>query len=548
MRNKLLIVIHLILITLQVPAEELPKILKKALSKEDTTTISNAVRKGNWDINKFLDKGQHQTLLTAAVRQSNTFMIDFILSLNPDLNQLAGGRSALQWAIRKNDISTASLLVSLGADVNLPDKNGESAVFYALNRNSYEMMKYLVEHGGSLLLTNNKGQMVFDLLTLGNSPKLIDYVKIMMSRQYAAKPFESFIEGPHVVYLEDSITNIHWFIHDSGNYALRSFDMSFENPEFPFTFQDDLNNRKWSISYHWDKAVDSVITNEPIMVVGDVHGKYDELFNLLRSAKIIDSDGNWIWAKGHLVFIGDIFDRGSKVTETLWFIYKLDRQAAAAGGAVHFILGNHEIMALLGDMNYVSPKYKMLTEYFFLNYGSMFGTNTELGRWIRSKNTMLKINDVLFVHAGISHEILQQNLSIPQMNEIVRNFLNNFKSSVTPLEGLVLLQNGPFWYRGFISEYDSKGVMTEDFIDTVLNKYNASHVVVGHSEVYSILERFNGKVYAINVPFGRENITEQLLYIENNSFYRYTELNGKESFSEDSTQAKTVTTKLDEYH
>ena len=88
---------------------------------------------------------------------------------------------------------------------------------------------------------------------------------------------------------------------------------------------------------------------DSIFVVGDVHGQYDQLVNLLKRSGIINDDLAWIGGKAHLVFLGDLFDRGNAVTKVLWFIYSLEAQAEAAKGKVHLVLGNHEIMALTGD-------------------------------------------------------------------------------------------------------------------------------------------------------------------------------------------------------
>jgi hypothetical protein len=60
---------------------------------------------------------------------------------------------------------------------------------------------------------------------------------------------------------------------------------------------------------------------------------------------------------GSLILTGDFFDRGLRVTECLWLMYKLEGEALAAGGRVHFLLGNHEVMNLSGDHTYVRSKY-----------------------------------------------------------------------------------------------------------------------------------------------------------------------------------------------
>jgi hypothetical protein len=534
MRIRILIFIIYLITPFTVNADQLPKNISKAIKQGDTAYINSLLQEGTLNVNSFLDKHQKHTLLTSSAANRSITMLSFLLEKGADPDILAEGRSALHWAVRKGEFKMTEILISYGADVNLLDYKGETVVFYALFRNSYELMKLLIDHGASLLLANNRGQKVFDLLTVANSPKLIDYVKIMMSRQFDAEPFESFAEGPHIRYINDSTVQLQWFLHDTGNCALRMHDRLINDIKYPHHFQDTFHRMGVTIYRDWPAAPDSIETNEPIMVIGDIHGKYKALTDVLIAAKVIDSLKNWKWGKGHLVFIGDIFDRGPEVTETLWFIRHLEDQAALAGGGVHVILGNHEIMVLLGDNTYLSPKYKMLSDYFFLNYGSLFNQDTELGRWLRSKVTMLKINDILFVHAGISPELLSLHLPIHEINDLVRNFLNTFQSTVTPLESLVLLEKGPFWYRNMLKEYDPQDIISEAFVDTVLMQYNSKFIIVGHSEIFSILQRFSGKLYAVNVPFGRLGIEEQLLLIEENNFYRISKTSEKELLTTES--------------
>ena len=90
----------------------------------------------------------------------------------------------------------------------------------------------------------------------------------------------------------------------------------------------------------------------------DVEGNFSALRKLLQANKIITEDFNWQFGKGHLVLIGDFFDRGEQVTELLWFIYSLEEKAKDAGGYVHFILGNHEIMNLSADLRYVNKIFR----------------------------------------------------------------------------------------------------------------------------------------------------------------------------------------------
>jgi hypothetical protein len=108
-----------------------------------------------------------------------------------------------------------------------------------------------------------------------------------------------------------------------------------------------------------------------------------------------------LWG-GHLVLVGDFVDRGTMVTEVLWLIYSLESQAEAAGGKVHYILGNHEIMNMNGDHHYVHPRYKAHADSMHISYLKLFSQQSELGRWFATKNVTERIGNVLFAHAGFS--------------------------------------------------------------------------------------------------------------------------------------------------
>ena len=52
--------------------------------------------------------------------------------------------------------------------------------------------------------------------------------------------------------------------------------------------------------------------------------------------------------------MGDLLDRGEQEVPLLYWLERLRRQAAAAGGAVHVLNGNHETMSVAGDFRYAT--------------------------------------------------------------------------------------------------------------------------------------------------------------------------------------------------
>jgi hypothetical protein len=93
-----------------------------------------------------------------------------------------------------------------------------------------------------------------------------------------------------------------------------------------------------------------------VVAVSDIHGAYDALVATFQEAGIIDNDLHWSGAETHLVITGDLLDRGPDSRQVMDLIMRLEREAEIAGGQVHQLLGNHEVMNLNGDVRYVSDE------------------------------------------------------------------------------------------------------------------------------------------------------------------------------------------------
>ncbi|ABZ75769.1 metallophosphoesterase [Shewanella halifaxensis HAW-EB4] len=253
-----------------------------------------------------------------------------------------------------------------------------------------------------------------------------------------------------------------------------------------------------------------------VVALSDVHGQYDVLITLLKNQKIIDADNNWAFGAGHMVMTGDMFDRGDQINEVLWFMYQLDRQAKAAGGMLHLLMGNHEQMVLGGDLRYVHERYDLASELLHRSNDALYGEDTEIGQWLRSKNTLVKINDVLYMHGGISNEWLERKLTIEQANQLFRANIGRPKAELKQDELLSFLfyGNGPTWYRGYFSE-----AFTEAELDKILAYFDVKHITVGHTSQKQVLGLFNNKIIAIDSSIKRGEQGE-LLLIQHNELTR----------------------------
>ncbi len=194
---------------------------------------------------------------------------------------------------------------------------------------------------------------------------------------------------------------------------------------------------------------------ERIVAVGDVHGAYDALLTILRAADLVDAGGHWAAGDSVLVQTGDILDRGDEVDRVLDLLQRLREEAAAEGGRVEILLGNHEQMNLLSDFRDVSPgafaafadeesparrerawetwvawleeraaarrseptdtaalRPRWLEEHplGFLEYQETLGPGGRFGAWLREAPVALQFGDVLFLHAGLSPDYLHLSL------------------------------------------------------------------------------------------------------------------------------------------
>ena len=189
-------------------------------------------------------------------------------------------------------------------------------------------------------------------------------------------------------------------------------------------------------------------TPSRVVAIGDVHGAFDEFTAILRNVSLIDAGRNWTGGAATLVQTGDVVDRGAKVRECLDLLMSLQRQAPRDGGAVIALLGNHEVMNLIGDLRYVTPEIfrefatpdserrrgDAWKEYLaflrshaghgheivppadgeapkpwmdehppgFFEHRDAFGPQGGYGKWIRSNPALADVAGGLFVHGGVN--------------------------------------------------------------------------------------------------------------------------------------------------
>lgn len=267
-------------------------------------------------------------------------------------------------------------------------------------------------------------------------------------------------------------------------------------------------------------------TEQPdrIFVTSDPHGNLDCFISLLQGNGVIDGDCNWSFGTNQLMVLGDVFDRGDDVVQILWLIYKLEDEAAQAGGRVDYLLGNHEPMVLMNDLRYAKPKYTWLADTLGMEYADLLSPSSELGRWLSLRNTMQMSGSCLFVHAGLSSDFYRRNLDIPYVNEQVSAGLYKTKAErkeASPMIYFLMGNSGPLWYRGMVRDAEKYNPLAADTLDLILDRYQADRVIVGHTIFDDVSTFYDGRVIDVNVDNAgnREAGLGRGVLIEKDSIY-----------------------------
>ncbi len=313
-------------------------------------------------------------------------------------------------------------------------------------------------------------------------------------------------DGPHVFYRGNKISVKYVLRRDTGVIA-KTLHYS-DRKGVSLTCQVPESGDSFSFLLHDSPPPIEEPTTYPtparLLALSDIEGDFLALKTMLIGAKVMDNKFNWTFGDGHLVLLGDYFDRGLQVTECLWLLYKLEAEAKNAGGKVHFILGNHEVLNLQGNSSYVRQKYLENAALIGEEYKNWYSQNTELGRWLRTKNAVEKIGDYVFCHGGISPELARTQLGLAEINRISRQHLGKPNEEIVSEDARAIfdLKTGIFWYRGA-----AKNLASKEDITAVLKFAGAKRMVIGHTLQPDLTALYEGRVLCIDL-YHEENMRQ----------------------------------------
>ena len=355
------------------------------------------------------------------------------------------------------------------------------------------------------------------LLTLGSNLSVNAQTKVHYSeKRLKADTSKADFDGPYIFYTQTEAV-VKQIVEKNQQATLVS--ETFKNPIAGKKLTCYVDNKE-----HFSFKVQELLQNQPsvyqmpekLIAISDIEGRYQEFKQFLIANKVMDKNYKWTFGKGHLVTVGDFFDRGLLVNQTLWLIYSLEEQAEKAGGKVHFILGNHDLMNMKNDFRYTRKKYLENAKLMGVEYYDLYKPNTELGRWLATKNILEKIGDYIFIHAGISKEVSDLNLGVEGINKFARNFyFDNVedRAGVDPLRSVDYMRGkSPTWYRGY-----GKETIDKNEFAAIAKNMGAKKFVIGHTLHESVTYLMDKQVIDLDVLHAQG--TTQGLLIENGQEY-----------------------------
>lgn len=248
---------------------------------------------------------------------------------------------------------------------------------------------------------------------------------------------------------------------------------------------------------------------ERIVAFGDLHGDLDSARRVLRLAGAIDAADAWIGKSLVVVNTGDSIDRGDEDRAVLDLLEKVKKDAAAAGGEVVLLSGNHEIMNVTFDFRYVTEKsFRAFDDHAAhaapglalaaneRGRAAAFAPGGTYARMIATRPVVARVGDSIFVHGGVLPKHVTYGLD--RLNEGTRAWL---LGQATEAPRPITQEDGPLWTRMYSA---APGREECKVLADTLAMLSATRMVMGHTiQKPRIQPACDGRAYRIDVGMSR---------------------------------------------
>lgn len=252
-----------------------------------------------------------------------------------------------------------------------------------------------------------------------------------------------------------------------------------------------------------------------IVVIGDVHGDIARLTRALVGVGVINTNWEWIAEPRDTIVVqmGDQVDSASRLpkdqavdwervadVDVVTFMDRLDAIARCSGGRALSLIGNHEMMNLIGDYSYVSP-HSLAKTGGPSGRGMQFHPSGPMGQILSKRNVVLKVGPLLFVHGGLLPSHLDAcGGNLHRLNDVYRRFARHDPLSPADqwlLNNSLLFGDGIAWTREYTTP---KG---QAIVPEVLARTESTAVFIGHNTVNDITCAVDGRLWFTDAMFSR---------------------------------------------
>ena len=245
-----------------------------------------------------------------------------------------------------------------------------------------------------------------------------------------------------------------------------------------------------------------------LVAIGDVHGDLQATRAALRLAGAIDDADRWIGKDLVVVQTGDQLDRGDDERKILELLERLQTDAKAAGGALHVLNGNHELMNAAGDLRYVTaggflefegvpgvdladPRASRVPEPMRARWLA-FAPGGPYARKLATRPVILVVGETVFVHGGLLPEHVRRG--IDAINDEVQRWLRG-EGEISP--DILQDDESPVWTRRYCENPKPRDCQT---LQEALAAVPAKRLVVGHTvHKEGAVSACDGAVWCIDV-------------------------------------------------
>lgn len=250
-----------------------------------------------------------------------------------------------------------------------------------------------------------------------------------------------------------------------------------------------------------------------VVVIGDLHSDIQSTRQAFQLAGGTDENDVWIGGGLTIVQLGDMIGRSDDERQVLDFLFAIRQQAQAAGGQVHLLVGNHEVMGArvdnqavglnpfpgyedLTDLDVGNPRLQFLGEYE-KKRGAALMTGGPYAKRFAELPTVLQLGGTVYVHGGVVPRWAEYGLD--KINAEVSHWL--FGNCDEPDSSLGV-DNGDrvMWTRQFSSMVDATDCA---LLDQSLSILGAKRMIVAHTVQTTITGYCDNKVWAVDVGMSR---------------------------------------------